>query len=161
MTIGFDPIQVDWDNPSVNYLMGVFEKMMVEHHDEVDLLTKSNKQLVSENEQAVLDKEHAVLDRKQLATKNKELEKKYSHLEAKYDKLIELYNVLTGGAGNDIEHIMSPAKSSTRSNTSPKQYKSGRKSRYNVRDFVNYPRPQPPNTPNTCLLYTSPSPRDS
>ena len=68
MTIGFDPIQVDWNNPSVNYLMGVFEKMMVEHRDEVDLLTKLNKQLVSENEQAVLDKEQAVLDKKQTAT---------------------------------------------------------------------------------------------
>ena len=68
MTIGFDPIQVDWNNTSVNYLMGVFEKMMVEHRDEVDLLTKLNKQLVSENEQAVLDKEQAVLDKKQTAT---------------------------------------------------------------------------------------------
>ena len=54
MTNGFDPIQVDWYNPSVNYLMGVFEKMMAEYRDEVDLPTKLNKQLVSENEQSKL-----------------------------------------------------------------------------------------------------------
>ena len=43
MTIGLDPISVDWNNPSAYYLMGVFEKMMIEHRDEANLLTKLNK----------------------------------------------------------------------------------------------------------------------
>ncbi len=56
-----------------------------------------------------------------MTTKNKELKEKYLQLEAKYDKLIELYNVLTGGAGNDIAHNISLTESSTHSNTSPKK----------------------------------------
>ena len=103
-------------------------------------------------EQIILDNEQVILDRKQIATKNKELEKKYSHLETKYDKLIELYDVLTSGAGNDISHYISPTKSSTRSNTSPKQHKNGRKSKYIIRDFVNYPQ-----TRTTCTNHNIPA----
>ena len=88
MTPGFDPTQVDWNNPGVEYLMKNFERTGADHRDEIMSLTKSNNQLTSE-------KEH-------LASKNKELEERCSHLEAKYDKLIEMYNGLLDGAGNGV-----------------------------------------------------------
>ena len=48
MTPGFDPTQVDWNNPSVEYLMKNFERIMADHRDEIMSLTKSNNQLTSE-----------------------------------------------------------------------------------------------------------------
>ena len=77
MTSGFDPTQVDWNNPDVEYLMKDFERTMVDYRDEIMSLTKSNNQLASEKEQLVSEKEH-------IASKNKELEGRCSHLEAKY-----------------------------------------------------------------------------
>ena len=131
MTPGFDPTQVDWNNPGVEYLMKNFERTGADHRDEIMSLTKSNNQLTSE-------KEH-------LASKNKELEERCSHLEAKYDKLIEMYNGLLDGAGNGITPDNPPVDPDAGSKTTPKRHpEGGRRSSYNVREFVGYPRPKPP-----------------
>ena len=131
MTPGFDPTQVDWNNPGVEYLMKNFERTGADHRDEIMSLTKSNNQLTSE-------KEH-------LASKNKELEERCSHLEAKYDKLIEMYNGLLDGAGNGITPDNPPVDPDAGSKTVPKRHpEGGRRSSYNVREFVGYPRPKPP-----------------
>ena len=37
MTPGFDPTQVDWNNPGVEYLMKNFERIMADHRDEIML----------------------------------------------------------------------------------------------------------------------------
>ena len=130
MTPGFDPTQVDWNNPGVEYLMKNFERIMADHRDEIMSLTKSNNQMASEKEQ--------------MASRNKELEERCSHLEAKYDKLIEMYNKLLDGAGNGITPDNPPADPGTGPKAKPKQHKGGRRSSYNVREFMGYPRPKPP-----------------
>ena len=131
MTPGFDPTQVDWNNPGVEYLMKNFERIMADHRDEIMSLTKSNNQMKSEKEQ--------------MASRNKELEERCSHLEAKYDKLIEMYNKLLDGAGNGITPDNPPTDSDAGSKTTPKRHpEGGRRSSYNVREFTGYPRPKPP-----------------
>ena len=131
MTPGFDPTQVDWNNPGVEYLMKNFERIMADHRDEIMSLTKSNNQMKSEKEQ--------------MASRNKELEERCSHLEAKYDKLIEMYNKLLDGAGNGITPDNPPTDSDAGSKTTPKRHpEDGRRSSYNVREFTGYPRPKPP-----------------
>ena len=63
MTLGFDPIPVDWNNPDVEYLMKNFERATADRRDEIVSLTKSSDQLASE--------------KKHLASKNKELGERY------------------------------------------------------------------------------------
>ena len=152
MTPGFDPTQVDWNNPGVEYLMKNFERIMADHRDEIMLLTKSNnqmasekEQMASEKEQMASEKEQMASEKEQMASRNKELEERCSHLEAKYDKLIEVYNKLLDGAGNGITPDNPPADSDAGSKTMPKRHpKDGRRSSYNVREFTGYPRPKPP-----------------
>ena len=108
MTPGFDPTQVDWNNPDVEYLMKDFERTMVDYRDEIMSLTKSNNQLASEKEQ--------------IASRNKELEERCSHLEAKYDRPIEMYNRLLGGACNGIAPDNPPVDPDAVSKTIPKRH---------------------------------------
>ena len=130
MTHGFDPTQVDWNNPDMEYLMKNFERAMTDHRDEIVSLTRSNNQLASAKEQ--------------LASKNKELEERCSHLEAKYDKLIGMYNELRDGAGNSAASGNLPKDPDAGSGTTSKQRSGdGRRSSYNVRSFTGYPRPSP------------------
>ena len=129
MTPGFDPTQVDWNNPDVEYLMKNFERAMADRRDEIVLLTKSNNQLASGKEQ--------------MASKNMELEERCLHLEAKYDKLIEMYNELRDGAGvvpslGVLQKIQMPDPGLRPSNTP----ETARRSSYNVRKFTGYPRPK-------------------
>ena len=138
MTPGFDPTQVDWNNPGVEYLMKNFERIMADHRDEIMSLTKSNNQMASEKEQMASEKE-------QMISRNKELEERCSHLEAKYDKLIEMYNGLLDGAGSNVAPVNPPVDPDAGSKTTPKRHpEGGRRSSYNVREFVGYPRPKPP-----------------
>ena len=115
------------------------------------ILTKSNnqmasekEQMASEKEQMASEKEQMASEKEQMASRNKELEERCSHLEAKYDKLIEMYNGLLDGAGNGITPDNSPADPGTGPKAKPKQHKGGRRSSYNVREFIGYPRPKPP-----------------
>ena len=108
MTPGFDPTQVDWNNPDVEYLMKNFERAMADRRDEIVLLTKSNNQLASEKEQ--------------MASKNRELEERCLHLETKYDKLIEMYNELRDGAGSGAVSGNTPKDSDAGSGTTTKQH---------------------------------------
>ena len=152
MTPGFDPTQVDWNNPGVEYLMKNFERIMADHRDEIMSLTKSNNQMASEKEQVASEKEQVASEKEQVASekeqvasRNKELEERCSHLEAKYDKLIEMYNGLLDGAGNGVSRDNPPTDSDAGSKTTPKRHpKDGRRSSYNVREFIGYPRPKPP-----------------
>ena len=61
MTPGFDPTQVDWNNPDVEYLMKDFERTMADYRDEIMSLTKSNNQLASEKSIQVLHVGNRVL----------------------------------------------------------------------------------------------------
>ena len=88
MNLGLDPTQVDWNDPSVEYLLKYFKMTMTDRDDKLESLTRSNNQTASEKEQ--------------MASKNKELEERCSHLEAKYDRLIEMYNRLLDGAGSGV-----------------------------------------------------------
>ena len=152
MTPGFDPTQVDWNNPGVEYLVKNFERIMADHRDEIMLLTKSNnqmasekEQMASEKEQMASEKEQMASEKEQMASRNKELEERCSHLEAKYDKLIEMYNGLLDGAGNGVGRDNPPTDSDAGSKTTPKRHpEGGRRSSYNVMEFVGYPRPKPP-----------------
>ena len=138
MTPGFDPTQVDWNNPDVEYLMKDFERTMADYRDEIMSLTKSNNQLASKKDQMVSEKEH-------MASKNKELEERCSHLEAKYDRLIKVYNRLLDGAGNGVASDNPLVDPDTVSKTTPKRHpEGGRRSSYNVREFAGYPLPKPP-----------------
>ena len=138
MNLGLDPTQVDWNDPSVEYLLKYFKMTMTDRDDKLESLTRSNNQLASEKEQLASEKE-------QMASKNKELEERCSHLEAKYDRLIEMYNRLLDGAGNGAVSSNPPEDPDAGSKTTPKQRpEGGRRSSYNVREFAGYPRPKPP-----------------
>ena len=129
MTPGFDPTQVDWNNPDVEYLMKNFERAIADRRDEIVLLTKSNNQLASEKEQ--------------MASMNMELEERCLHLETKYDKLIEMYNKLRDGAGSGAVSGNTSKDSDAGSGTMAKQHSGDRRrSSYNVRSFPEYPRPK-------------------
>ena len=130
MTSGFDPTQVDWNNPDVEYLMKNFERAMADRRDEIVLLTKSNNQMASEKEQ--------------MASKNMELEERCLHLEAKYDKLIEMYNKFRDGAGSGAVSGNTPKDSDAESGTTVKQHSGdGRRSSYNVRKLRGIHGPSP------------------
>ena len=138
MNLGLDPIQVDWNDPSVEYLLKYFKMTMTDRDDKLESLTRSNNQLASEKGQLASEKE-------QMVSKNKELEERCSHLEAKYDRLIEMYNRLLDGAGNGAVSGNPPEDPDAGSKTTPKQRpEGGRRSSYNVREFAGYPRPKPP-----------------
>ena len=79
-----------------------------------------------------------------MISRNKELEERCSHLEAKYDKLIEMYNGLLDGAGNgNVAPVNPPVDPDAGSKTTPKRHpEGGRRSSYNVREFVGYPQAQ-------------------
>ena len=131
MNLGLDPTQVDWNDPSVEYLLKYFKMTMTDRDDKLESLTRSNNQLASE--------------KGQLASKNKELEERCSHLEAKYDRLIEMYNRLLDGAGNGVVSGNPPEDPDAGSKTTPKRHpEGGRRSSYNVREFAGYPRPKSP-----------------
>ena len=131
MNLGLDPTQVDWNDPSVEYLLKYFKMTMTDRDDKLESLTRSNNQLASEKEQ--------------MASKNKELEERCSHLEAKYDRLIEMYDRLLDGAGNGVVSCNPPEDPDAGSKTTPKRHpEGGRRSSYSVREFAGYPRPKPP-----------------
>ena len=71
MNLGLDPTQVDWNDPSVEYLLKYFKMTMTDRDDKLESLTRSNNQLASEKEQLASEKG-------QMASKNKELEGKCS-----------------------------------------------------------------------------------
>ena len=138
MTPGFDPTQVGWNNPDVEYLMKDFERTMADYRDEIMSLTKSNSHLASEKEQLASEKEY-------MASKNKELEERCSHLEAKYGRLIGMYNRLADGASNGVAPDNPQVDPDAGSKTTPKRHpEGGRRSSYNVREFAGYPRTKPP-----------------
>ena len=131
MNLGLDPTQVDWNDPSVEYLLKYFKMTTTDRDDKLESLMRSNNQMASEKEQ--------------MASKNKELEEGCSHLEAKCGRLIEMYNRLLDGAGNGVASGNPPEDPDAGSKTTPKQRpEGGRKSSYNVREFAGYPRPKPP-----------------
>ena len=131
MNLGLDPTQVDWNDPSVEYLLKYFKMTMTDRDDKLESLTRSNNQMASEKEQ--------------MASKNKELEERCSHLEAKYDRLIEMYNRLLDGAGSGVASGNPPEDPDAGSKTMPRRRpEGGRRGSYNVRGFAGYPRPKPP-----------------
>ena len=50
MNLGFDPTQVDWNDPSVEYLLKYFKMTMTDRDDKLESLARSNNQLASEKE---------------------------------------------------------------------------------------------------------------
>ena len=131
MNLGLDPTQVDWNDPSIEYLLKYFKMTMTDRDDKLESLTRSSSQLASEKEQ--------------MASRNKELEERCSHLEAKYDRLIEMYNRLLDGAGNGVVSSNPPEDPGAGSKTTPMQRpEGGRRSSYSVREFAGYPLPKPP-----------------
>ena len=112
---------------------------------EKEQMASEKEQMASEKEQMASEKEQMASEKEQMASRNKELEERCSHLEAKYDKLIEMYNKLLDGAGNGVGRDNPPTDSDAGSKTTPKQHpEGGRRSSYNVMEFVGYPRPKPP-----------------
>ena len=119
MNLGLDSTQVDWNDPSVEYLLRYFKMTMADRDDKLESLTRSNNQLASEKEQMV--------------SKNKELDERCSHLEAKYDRLIEMYNRLLDGAGNGAVSSNPPEDPDAGSKTTPEQRpEGGRRNSYTV-----------------------------
>ncbi len=145
MNLGLDPTQVDWNDPSVEYLLKYFKMTMTDRDDKLESLTRSNNQLASEKEQLASEKEQLASEKEQMVSKNKELKERCSHLEAKYDRLIEMYNRLLDGAGNGAVSSNPPEDPDAGSKTTPKQCSDGgRRGSYNVREFAGYPRPKSP-----------------
>ena len=84
-----------------------------------------------------------------MVSKNKELEERCSHIEPKHDRLIEVYNRLLDGAGNDVVSGNPSEDPDAGSKTTPKQRpEGGRRSSYSVREFAGYRRPKPPASEN-------------
>ena len=79
MTPGFDPTQVDWNNPGVEYLMKNFERIMADHRDEIMSLTKSNNQLTSEKEQMASEKEQMASEKEQMASEKGKCSRGLTH----------------------------------------------------------------------------------
>ena len=112
MNLGLDPTRVDWNDPSVEYLLKYFKVTTADRDDKLESLMRSNSQM---------------------ASKNKELEERCSHLEAKYDRLIEMYNRLLDGAGNGVASGNPPEDPDAGSKTTPKQRpEGGRKGSYSA-----------------------------
>ena len=126
MNLGLDPTQVDWNDPSVEYLLRYFKMTMADRDDKLESLTRSNNQLASEKGQLASEKE-------QMVSKNKELDERCSHLEAKYDRLIEMYNRLLDGVGNGAVSSNPPEDPDAGSKTTPEQRpEGGRRNSYAV-----------------------------
>ena len=56
MNLGLDPTQVDWNDPSVEYLLKYFKMTMTDRDDKLESLTRSNNQLASEKGQLASEK---------------------------------------------------------------------------------------------------------
>ena len=110
MISSLDPTKVDWNNPSVVYLIKYFETATKARDEEIDQLKKQIAQLIEENDQS--EKQIA-----QLIEENDQSEKQIAQLIEEND---QLKRRIKGG---------NASKGTT-----------GNKRSYNVRKFKGYPR---------------------